>query len=200
MVLAQREEGKLLVACGNRRKTRCPSCSETYRADTFQLIRAGLIDGKNVPETVTGHPKIFVTFTAPSFGPVHRRTLDSDGRPRPCHPYGPHRCGRVHTPDDPLIGQALDPETYDYVGAVTWNALATKLWARTVQLANRTAARLLGIPEALAMCRAGVGGKGGRIPSPGPGPLPRHLPPRRPRTRGPATGWRHRRGARRSPT
>lgn len=147
VVLAQREEGKLLVACGNRRKTRCPSCSETYRADTFQLIRAGLIGGKNVPDTVTAHPKIFATFTAPSFGPVHHRTLDSGGRPRPCHPYGPHRCGRRHGPGDEALGQPLDPDTYDYVGAVTWNALATKLWARTVQLANRAVARLLGIRQ-----------------------------------------------------
>ena len=34
-LLTQREPGRLLVACGNRRKTRCPSCSETYRADTW---------------------------------------------------------------------------------------------------------------------------------------------------------------------
>jgi hypothetical protein len=39
-VFSQREPGRLLVACGNRRQARCPSCSETYRADTFQLCGA----------------------------------------------------------------------------------------------------------------------------------------------------------------
>ena len=38
-------------------------------------------------------------------------------------------------------------DTYDYVGAVMWNALATRLWARTVQLVNRKTARLLGIRQ-----------------------------------------------------
>jgi hypothetical protein len=56
------------VALG-RRASVCPPCAETYRADTYQLIRAGLVGGKGVPETVTGHPCVFATFTAPSFGP-----------------------------------------------------------------------------------------------------------------------------------
>jgi hypothetical protein len=76
--------GRLLVACGNRRRARCPSCSETYRADTYQLIRAGLAGGKNIPETMAEHPKIFATFTAPSFGAVHH-VPDAQGRQR-CHP------------------------------------------------------------------------------------------------------------------
>lgn len=146
-ILSERTEGRLLVACGNRRKTRCPSCSETYRADTYQLIRAGLLGGKTVPDTVAGHPRIFATFTAPSFGPVHHRPLTPAGQARPCHPNGPHACGRVHAADDPMVGQPLDPDTYDYVAAVTWNALATRLWARTVQLANRKAAQLFGVRQ-----------------------------------------------------
>jgi hypothetical protein len=146
-LLTQREPGKLLVGCGNRRKSRCPSCSETYRADTFQLIKAGLVGGKNVPDTVTDHPKVFATFTAPSFGPVHHYLAGPDGQTKQCHPHGPSRCQQRHHPDDPLLGQPLDPDTYDYVGAVIWNALATRLWARTVQLVNRHAARQLGIPQ-----------------------------------------------------
>ena len=42
--------GRLLVRCNNRRVTRCPTCAETYRRDTFQLITAGLRGGKGVPE------------------------------------------------------------------------------------------------------------------------------------------------------
>ncbi|SNT45742.1 hypothetical protein SAMN05216276_104544 [Streptosporangium subroseum] len=77
--------GHLLVACGNRRASVCASCSEVYRADTFQLIRAGLSGGKGVPQEVSGHPRVFVTLTAPSFGPVHtaREERDGAGLPSP---------------------------------------------------------------------------------------------------------------------
>ena len=61
----------LLKACGTRRESRCPSCAATYRADAYQLLAAGLKGGKGVPETVAAHPRLFVTFTAPSFGRVH---------------------------------------------------------------------------------------------------------------------------------
>ncbi len=46
-------DGVLRVPCKTRRASRCPACAETYRADTYQLIRAGLVGGKGVPETVT---------------------------------------------------------------------------------------------------------------------------------------------------
>ncbi len=146
-VLARREPGRLLVACGNRRISRCPSCSETYRADTFQLVKAGLVGGKGVSETVAGHPKVFATFTAPSFGPVHHRVTAEAEAVLSCHPYGPVRCGRRHGADDPVLGEPLDPGSYDYVGAVIWNVLSTRLWARTVSLVNRLAARLLGVSQ-----------------------------------------------------
>lgn len=146
-VLSQRNPGRLLVACGNRRTTRCPSCSEMYRADTYQLIRAGLVGGKAVPTVVSDHPRVFATFTAPSFGAVHAHRSDEDGRPRRCHPAGLHRCLIRHHATDPRLGQPLDPSTYDYIGAVIWNGLSTRLWARTVQLTNRRCARLLGIRQ-----------------------------------------------------
>jgi hypothetical protein len=33
--------GVLPIACKTRRASRCPPCAEVYRADTYQLIRAG---------------------------------------------------------------------------------------------------------------------------------------------------------------
>jgi Replication initiator protein, pSAM2 len=42
-------DGVLLTACGNRRASRCPSCSQTYRGDAFQVISAGLAGGKGIP-------------------------------------------------------------------------------------------------------------------------------------------------------
>src|SRR6266542_3015860 len=61
-------DGILLKTYRNRRASRCPSCSEVYRTDAWQLIAAGLRGGKGLPETVANHPRLFVTFTAPSFG------------------------------------------------------------------------------------------------------------------------------------
>jgi hypothetical protein len=69
----QEPDGVLLKACGARRESRCPSCAATYRADAYQLLAAGLRGGKGVPDTVSQHPRLFVTFTAPSFGRVHTR-------------------------------------------------------------------------------------------------------------------------------
>ncbi|MFF1906850.1 replication initiator [Kitasatospora sp. NPDC058218] len=128
--------GNLLVRCGNRRVTRCPSCAETYRRDTYHLITAGLVGGKGTPETVATHPRVFATFTAPSFGPVHNRP--SSGR---C------RCGTAHAADDPTLGSPLNPETYDYEGAVLWNAHAGKLWARFSIHLRREVAKRAGLTQ-----------------------------------------------------
>jgi hypothetical protein len=76
----------LLKACGNRRVSVCPTCSATYQADSFQLLAAGLRGGKGIPETVAAHPRLFVTFTAPSFGRVHARKAQGL-LAFPCHPY-----------------------------------------------------------------------------------------------------------------
>lgn len=65
--------GRLRIACGNRRASRCPSCAWTYAGDTYHLIMAGLVGGKGIPDTVAERPRVFATLTAPSFGPVHNR-------------------------------------------------------------------------------------------------------------------------------
>ncbi|MGW2397508.1 replication initiator [Kitasatospora sp. NPDC001664] len=133
---AQLPAGNLLVRCGNRRTTRCPACAETYRRDTYHLITAGLTGGKGTPETVAAHPRVFATFTAPGFGPVHNRP--SAGR---C------RCGIAHSADDLALGSPLDPERYDYEAAVLWNAHAGKLWARFSILLRRAVAKRAGLTQ-----------------------------------------------------
>lgn len=140
-------DGVLYVPCGNRRATVCPHCSEVYRADTYQLVKAGLAGGKGVPETVSAHPCVFFTGTAPSFGPVH--THHRDGRP--CHPRRnaetcPHGiqldCRKRHTEDDPAVGTALCLDCYDHEHQVVWNGYAGELWRRTTISANRLLRRL----------------------------------------------------------
>src|SRR5262249_31080414 len=79
--------GVLPIACKTRRASQCPPCAEVYRADTYQLIRAGLSGGKGIPDTVATHPCVFTTLTAPSFGPVHVHR-EKDGRLLRCRPVG----------------------------------------------------------------------------------------------------------------
>ncbi|WP_246633494.1 replication initiator [Pseudonocardia nigra] len=135
-------DGVLYVPCGNRRATVCPSCAETYRADTFHLVRAGLAGGKGVPPTVAEHPCVFLTGTAPSFGAVH--THHRDGRPcRPRRdaPTCPHgvvqECRARHADDDRALGRPLCLDCYDHAHQVVWNAWAGELWRRSMNTANR---------------------------------------------------------------
>jgi hypothetical protein len=149
-------DGVLLKACGTRRESRCPSCAATYRADAYQLLAAGLQGGKGVPDTVASHPRLFVTFTAPSFGRVHTRK--AQGRlVLPCHPYRqgarcPHGiragCWHRHQEDDPRLGEPLCPSCYDVQAQVLWNALAPELWRRTTIALHRALARMVGLREA----------------------------------------------------
>jgi hypothetical protein len=148
-------DGVLLKACGTRRESRCPSCAAVYRADAYQLLAAGLRGGKGVPETISQHPRLFVTFTAPSFGRVHSRR--AQGRlVLPCHPYRqgqtcPHGtragCWHRHEPNDPRLGEPLCPRCYDATAQVVWNALAPELWRRTTIALHRGLARHVGLSE-----------------------------------------------------
>jgi hypothetical protein len=146
--------GYILVPCGNRRASRCEPCSGVYKADTYHLVRAGLIGGKGVPDSVRKHPRVFVTLTAPSFGIVHLHRVSPDGqtlprRPRRERPQCAHgrraSCSVAHAPDDPSIGQALCPSCYDYEGAVLWNAHSGDLWRRTTLYLRTEIAKLAGL-------------------------------------------------------
>ena len=145
--------GVLPIACKTRRASRCPPCAEVYRADTYQLIRAGLSGGKGVPETVATHPCVFATLTAPSFGPVHLHR-EKDGRVLRCRPRrhgrtclhgNPTSCPDSHTRDDPRLGEPLCPDCYDYTGAVLFNACAPELWRRFTITLRRALAHQAGL-------------------------------------------------------
>ncbi|HEV8649584.1 MAG TPA: replication initiator [Actinomycetes bacterium] len=150
--------GVLLKACGNRRASRCPACAKTYAGDARQLITAGLRGGKGIPETVTRHPRLFATFTAPGFGPVHTRR-SQHGNPLPCHPRDPNKrcphgrreaCWHRHPETETrTLGQPLCADCFDYQGLALWNAVAPELWRRTMGVyVYRALAHLLGWPEA----------------------------------------------------
>ena len=134
-------EHQVFTRCNNRRAIVCPSCSDLYARDTWQLIHAGLHGGHHdIPTTVAEHPQVFVTLTAPSFGAVH--TIRTTGS---CHPPGTHRgecphgrplwCDRTHDHNDLALGQPLCRNCYDYVGHVLFSWHAPELWRRfTIQL------------------------------------------------------------------
>ena len=140
------------VRCGNRRASECPSCSRLYAADTFHLIRAGVAGGKTVPETVAESPLVFATVTAPSFGRVHgrrdgtRRCHPAVTGPRLC-PHGrPRTCQASHDDGDPMLGQPLCGECYDYASHVVWQWWAPDLWRRFTIALRRLVAKTLDLP------------------------------------------------------
>jgi hypothetical protein len=151
-------DGVLYKACGNRRESVCPSCARTYQRDAYQLVRAGLVGGKGVPETIAIHPTLFITLTAPSFGAVHTRPVPKhtcakrrqcDCRPRPCHPgrdtecvHGrPAVCFARHERDDQRLGEPMCLDCYDYHRQAVWNNQAGELWRRTTLAITRTVRR-----------------------------------------------------------
>ncbi|MBG0826814.1 replication initiation protein [Planomonospora sp. ID67723] len=150
---ATEPDGILRLPCKTRRASRCPTCAETYRADTYQLIRAGLVGGKGVPESVSTHPCLFVTLTAPSFGIVHTRR-EKNGAVLPCHarrdaatcPHGRvMSCTARHGADEGCLGEPLCGDCYDYTGSVLFNALSPELWRRFTLALRRRLAKTAGL-------------------------------------------------------
>jgi hypothetical protein len=149
-------DGILRKACGNRREAVCPQCAERYRQDAYHLIAAGLRGGKGVPASVTAHPFVFVTLTAPSFGAVHTRPHGTNGKPGRCRPrrdaptceHGVRMsCGQIHDAGDPCLGQPLCVECFDHQAAVLWNNTLGELWRRTTVYLPRHLAAALGITQ-----------------------------------------------------
>jgi hypothetical protein len=149
---SQEPLGVTHIRCGNRRATECPSCSRLYAADMFHLIRAGVIGGKTVPESVAENPLVFATVTAPSFGVVHGRRDQG----RRCHPqtrgtplclHGrPSTCLVQHADSDPVLGQPLCTDCYDYSSQVVWQWWAPDLWKRLTITLRRLVAHTLRVP------------------------------------------------------
>ena len=148
----------VLKPCGNRRAQVCAPCAEVYRGDAWQLVAAGLRGGKGVPETVAGHPMVFATFTAPSFGPVHT-IRELGGRRLACRPRRrgetcPHgrslACTRRHEDDDPCLGEAICPDCFDYRRSALWNHNVGRLFRRTRTYVERELARQAGVTQRVA--------------------------------------------------
>jgi len=152
---ADAPDGVVLVACGNRRSSRCPSCSTIYRRDAYSLVRAGVAGdlARDISTEVAGHPRVFATLTAPSLGAVHRRLVRGSST-LPCRARATEAtcahgrrlsCSIRHDQGDAALGQPLCPDCYDYEGAVLWNAHAGVLWRRTTIRMTRILAARAGV-------------------------------------------------------
>jgi len=134
-------EREVFTRCNNRRAVVCPSCSDLYSRDTWQLIHAGLRGGHHdIPSTVADHPQVFVTLTAPSFGAVHTVRTAGGCHPRnagrrKCQHGKPLWCDRSHRDTDAELGQPLCGTCYDYLAHVLFTWHAPELWRRfTIRL------------------------------------------------------------------
>src|SRR5438034_6291767 len=151
-----RPRGSPTTCCSlpaGRRAARCRSCASWYRRDAFHLVAAGLRGDKGIPDSVESHPKVFATFTAPSFGAVHVRRVKGR-KTLPCRPRDkarvcPHGvrvgCSVRHAEGDPAIGTPLCLECFDAEGQVIWNAMAPALWHRTWTYFSRELAAVMGM-------------------------------------------------------
>ena len=156
-------DGVVYKPCGTRRASICPACAEVYRYDTYHLIAAGLRGGKGVPDTVTQHPAVFATFTAPSFGAVHTRVVPAhrancgrkNGQPCAC-PASPATPAATTRAAHTAAHCPAPPDTPTDTGSsgvhCAWTATTTTtrscgttmspaLWSRTVQQFQRIAKR-----------------------------------------------------------
>jgi hypothetical protein len=131
------------VRCNNRRASVCASCSDLYARDTWQLVHAGVHGGHHrMPCSVAEHPQVFVTLTAPGFGPVHTTGNNTNGpHGCRCHDRGrgayrrcrhgkPLWCSTIHGDGDARVGQPLCDDCYDYTGHVLFAWHAPELWRR----------------------------------------------------------------------
>ena len=149
----------LYVRCNNRRATWCPSCSRTYQADMWHLLKAGAAGGdKGVPASVASHPMVFATLTAPSFGPVHSSKKPGSKtqrcRPRSRGEFCRHgkslSCMEIHAEHDLLAGQPFCADCYDYDAHVIWQWWAPELWRRFTIALPRHIAKCLGVTKGQA--------------------------------------------------
>lgn len=122
------QEGKpLLVRCGSRVPSDCPSCSKQYRGDWGRILRSGCLPSGDIAlNDLLDSSFYLLTLTAPSFGKVHLV-------PKRAASYmGQCPCGVIHTHEDVnLAGVPVDFDTYRYLDAVKWNNYMPELWDHT---------------------------------------------------------------------
>nr|WP_244324491.1 replication initiator [Mycobacterium timonense] len=115
-------------------------------------MHAGTAGGHhNIPAAVADRPQVFVTLTAPSYGPVHAaRAGDKKqrvSRPPPHWATADARmenhlwCSTTHGEGDIYAGQPICADCYDYTGHVLFTWHLPELWRRFTITLRRTPRR-----------------------------------------------------------
>ena len=141
--------GRLRLACGNRRASRCPSCAWTYAGDTYHLIRAGLAgdDRQRHPRPRSANTRASSPPSPPP--PSARSTTGPTAAGLPLrHPPRRRR---------PALGTAARPATtYDYAGrGAVQRPRRRPVAALHIQLRRELAARAGTHPDASSPNRPG---------------------------------------------
>lgn len=134
------EAREVLIRCGTRVASSCPSCAALYQGDASAILREGLMDATDEQTLV------LLTLTAPGFGETHWVAPEAPQRGSRAHStwlrrHGRRkcRCGQRHSPGDARWkGVPLDDREYDYAGQAMWNAMIGRLWARTADELRRS--------------------------------------------------------------
>ena len=190
--------GVLLTACGNRREAVCPPCSQVYKRDARQLVRAGLTGGKGVPETDRRAPVRVRHLHRPLVRagplPAHARQ-DRAALPTPPRRQAaplPARPRHLLPAPPPRARPAARTAAVPRLLRLHRRRAVQRLRRRAVAPVHHLPAPPPGPPRRAhpqAAPRAGPRPlrQSRRIPGTRRHPLPRHHPPRRPRRHLPAT-------------
>lgn len=144
-------DGVLYTACKTRRAALCPACAWLYAGDTYRLLREGMDPGALGSLDPDGHPMVFATLTADTFGPVHSihddhsRCRHPKGKASYCRHGRPKYCRTRHLLGDVELGEPLCPDCYDYTASVLFNWWAPELWRRFTINLRRHLADLRGV-------------------------------------------------------
>lgn len=123
--------------CGTPVLERCPSCAEIYRRDAMRVLFEGVAANPG--------PRTWITLTAPGdavFGRTHTAAYTRKASQR-C------ACREFHSPNDPRVGEPLDPAAFRYDLVADFNRAAGRLVAVTMQKLRR----LTGSDEPLPYAR-----------------------------------------------
>jgi hypothetical protein len=126
------------TSCGDRRHSRCPSCSRTYQGDAWHVIASGM---KSAP----GKPLTFITLTAPGMALPHLKSCQH-------HIPGACNCKKFHAPGDPILGVPLQEGRFDYKRAAAWNAASPLLYEDFMRRL-RKARKAAQLDPRVAFCR-----------------------------------------------
>jgi hypothetical protein len=128
------------VRCGTRREEDCEPCSKVWQADAFHALIRG---ANEVTEKLT-----FITLTpggAAEFGAVHTASYNGRASER-C------ACRAYHRPTSPTVGLPVNPETFDYAKAASFNHAAPRLATVTMQKVWRQMAAATGLTVKEVRC------------------------------------------------